>query len=336
MTSTPHQYIDRRTGNVRTERLFGDGLVGFLYSRIRENAPRMFRLLTSRSSSSLIGYLQYESILGARMRSNRTWMRAWGVNPDECLDPIDQLDTPGKLFSRKLRYHEYRPMPNGSGVVVSPCDSRVMLGSFRETSMLCLKDKFFDFEELFGPAGTSWRKAFESGDFAIFRLTPDMYHYNHAPVSGQVMDYYELTGDYHSCNPSAVLELVTPYSKNKRTVTIIDTDVPDGTGVGLVAMIEVVALMIGRIVQCYSAVNYDDPQPIRPRMFLAKGQPKSCFLPGSSTVVLVFQPDRVQFDDDLLINQYRAGVTSRLSLGFGQPLVETELRVRSSIARAND
>jgi phosphatidylserine decarboxylase len=44
--------------------------------------------------------------------------------------------------------------------------------------------------------------------------------------------------------------MVRPYSKNKRVVTIIDTDVEGGTGIGLVAMIEVVALMIGDIVQC--------------------------------------------------------------------------------------
>ena len=52
--------------------------------------------------------------------------------------------------------------------------------------------------------------------------------------------------------PGAVVALVTPYSKNSRVVTIIDTEVPGGTGVGLVAMIEVVALMIGEVVQCYS------------------------------------------------------------------------------------
>ena len=34
-----------------------------------------------------------------------------------------------------------------------------------------------------------------------------------------------------------------------------DTDIPGGSHVGFVAMIEVVALMIGDIVQCYSADN---------------------------------------------------------------------------------
>ena len=132
------------------------------------------------------------------------------------------------------------------------------------------------------------------GDFAVFRLTPDKYHYNHTPVAGIVADIYEIAGGYHSCNPGAVVEIVTPYSKNKRVVTIIDTDVPDGTGVGLVAMVEVVALMIGEIVQCYSTERYDNPQPVTKGMFLAKGRPKSLYRPGSSTDVLIFQQGQSQ------------------------------------------
>jgi phosphatidylserine decarboxylase len=47
----------------------------------------------------------------------------------------------------------------------------------------------------------------------------------------------------------------------------------------------------------------------------------------------VFQKGRVRFSDDLLLNQKRAEVQSRFTLGFGIPLVETEVKVRSLIAR---
>src|SRR5262249_41590274 len=153
---------------------------------------------------------------------------------------------------------------------------------------LFLKDKFFNYEELIGPQ-SPWLETFKNGDFAIFRLTPDKYHYNHTPVAGSVADFYELAGDCHSCNPSAVIELVTPYSKNRRAVTVIQTDVPDGTNVGFVAMIEIVALMIGEVVQAYSEDGYDLPVAIQPGMFIKKGVPKSLFRPGSSTDVVLFQ-----------------------------------------------
>jgi phosphatidylserine decarboxylase len=129
-----------------------------------------------------------------------------------------------------------------------------------------------------------------------------------------------------------VVAAVTPYSKNKRVVTILDTDVPGGSDAGMVAMIEIVALMVGDVVQCYSETRYDAPQPVRPGMFLRQGCPKSLYRPGSSTDVLIFQSGRVTFSSDLVRSLHAPGVESRFSLGFGRPLVETEVLVRSCVA----
>jgi phosphatidylserine decarboxylase len=224
-------------------------------------------------------------------------------------------------------------MPADPSAIVSPADAKVLVGSFADTSRLFLKEKFFCFEELFGRRPGNWAENFQDGDFCIFRLTPDKYHYNHTPVAGNVSDIYEISGSYHSCNPGAVVTVATPYSKNKRVVTIIDTDVEGGTQVGLVAMIEVVALMIGDIQQCYSEDRYDHPKQIEPSMFLKKGCPKSLYRPGSSVDVLVFQKDRIVFSEDILANMYRYDAQSRYTKGFGRPLVETDVQVRSEIAR---
>ena len=69
-------------------------------------------------------------------------------------------------------------------------------------------------------------------------------------------------------------------------------------------------------------------------MFVERGAVKSLFRPGSSTDVLLFQKGRVQFDRDVLSNLNRADVLSRFSQGFNRGLVETGVKVRSSIARA--
>lgn len=169
----------------------------------------------------------------------------------------------------------------------------------------------------------------------MFRLTPDQYHYNHVPVTGKVVDFYQIPVLYHACNPNAVVSVATPYSKNKRVVTIIDTDVEGGSLVGLVAMIEVVALMIGDIVQCYSEKKYDNPFPVGVGMFLQRGAPKSLFRPGSSTVILVFQKERIRFAEDITANMACPGAESVFSRGFGQPLVESDVKVRSLIASLN-
>ena len=209
----------------------------------------------------------------------------------------------------------------------------MLAGSFAEQSLLFIKEKFFDYQELLGQTAKGWPAEFARGDFAVFRLTPEKYHYNHFPVSGRVTDFYQIQGRYHSCNPGAVIQMVRPYSKNKRVVTVIDTDIPGGTGIGLVAMIEVVALMIGDIVQCFSEQKYDGPQPLEPGMIVRKGQPKSLFRPGSSVDVLIFQRDRVAFCEDIVSNLHHQAAESRFSSGFGKPLVETEVKVRSIIGR---
>jgi phosphatidylserine decarboxylase len=331
-----HQYVERQTGRARTEKLIADRLLNQIYSTNREKPGRLFDILTSPRISKLLGFVSFDLTLRAGWRHDPDLQRNLGIDWSEALDPPEDMRTLRDVFERRIRYWECRPMESDPRAVVSPADARALLGSFRDTSCLVLKEKFFHFTELLGLDKTRWLDAFARGDYAVFRLTPDKYHYNHAPVTGRVVDIYEIPGAYHSCNPGAVVAAVTPYSKNKRVVTILDTDVDGGTRAGLVAMIEIVALMIGDIVQCYSDEGYDDPRSVRKGMLLKRGRPKSLYRPGSSTDVLLFQPHRVRFSMDLLENMRRPGASSRFSEGFGRPLVETDLRVRSTIGMALD
>ena len=332
-TAAPHQYLRRECGSAVDERLFGDRIVRFLYSSARERAPALFRALTGRRISHLLGVMNFDLPLTAGLLGNRRFLERAGVDLSECLNPPEAFRTPRQIFERKIRYWERRPMDESPQAVVSPADSRAVIGSFDEQSGLFVKGKFFEFAEFLGSGKCHWHEKFCGGDFAIFRLTPDKYHFNHTPVAGRVDDIYEIAGACHSCNPSAVVELATPYSKNRRVVTVIDTDVPGGSGVGFVAMVEIVALMIGQIVQCYSDDKYDDPRPVAPGMFVRKGQPKSLYRPGSSTDVLIFERGRVEFEPDLIANRHAAHAASRFTAGFGFPLVETEVAARSSIGR---
>jgi phosphatidylserine decarboxylase len=326
-----HQYIERDSGRIVTERLLADSLVQLLYGAAREKAFPLFQLLTSARASRWMARLHFD-LSGLRdPRRLRRLVAELDIDLSECVAPPEDLNSSRKLFERQIRYWERRPMSPAVDAVVSPADARVLVASLAETSLLFIKEKFFDWRELLG-TDRPWQAAFEGGCFALLRLTPEKYHYNHAPVAGVVRDVYELQGAYHSCNPGAVVREVRPYSKNRRVVTVVDTNVPGGTGVGLVAMVEVVALMIGDICQCYSATAYDRPQVVLPGLFLRKGQPKSLYRPGSSVDVLFFQPGRVRFADDLVGNRFRPGVKSRFSFGFQQPLVETDIRVRSTIA----
>lgn len=328
-----HQYIVRESGEILTEKLIADRSIGLLYNRVREHAPTMFKALTSGYMSSLLGYLHFNLNLDRKRGKGHQLLAAMGADWRECVDPPQAFDTARKVFERRIRYWEVRPMDDDPMILVSPADSKVLIGALATTPQLFIKEKFFSPGELLDDR-RPWLKEFEGGDFAIFRLTPDKYHYNHLPVSGVVKELYELEGCYHSCNPVAVMAMAGLYSKNRRIVTIIDTNVAGGSQVGLVAMIEVVALMIGDIVQCYSETGYQDPQPVRPGMFLRKGSPKSLYRPGSSTDILLFQAGAMEFSEDLRHNVRRRDVQSRFSSGLEHPLVETDIKVRSTIGRS--
>ncbi len=330
LSTMPHQYIDRNSLQVITEKPIADRSIQFLYTTLRENAPAMFRALTSGRMSSLLGYFHYD-MPGKNRNCGKDLFNRFGADWQECINPVGFYDSHRKFFERQIRYWETRPMNRKQTTIVSPADSRLLIGSFTETSTLFIKDKFFDLAELLGP-DTSWHRRFLGGDFAVFRLTPDKYHYNHVPVDGRVVAIYNVDGRYHSCNPSALITTASLYSKNRRVVTIIDTDVPGGTAIGLVAMVEIVALMIGDIVQAYSEERYDHPQDIRPGQMVKRGCPKSLFRPGSSTDVVIFEPGRIAFAEDLVNNSQRRDVQSRFTSGYNRPLVETDVAARSSIA----
>lgn len=330
LSTMPHQYIDRNSLEVITEKPIGDRTIQFLYNTLRENTPAMFRALTSGKMSSLLGYFHYDMLAKTRKNGHELFSR-FGADWQECVELISFYDSHRKFFERQIRYWQTRPMNSKSTTIVSPADSRVLIGSFTETSSLFIKDKFFDLEELLAP-DSSWQHRFKGGDFAVFRLTPDKYHYNHVPVNGRVVAIYHVDGRYHSCNPSALIATASLYSKNRRVVTIIDTDVVGGTAIGLVAMVEIVALMIGDIVQRYSEERYNNPQDVRAGQMIKRGCPKSLFRPGSSTDVLIFEPGRIAFAEDLVKNSQRSDVQSRFTSGFKRPLVETDVLVRSSIA----
>lgn len=331
MNQVAHHYVDRATGNVVREHLLGNAVISALYSPALEKAPLLTHLASSRYVSRVLGYLNYDNVLASRATGMFKFLRRSGIQLSEFVGPLSEYDTARKIFERQIRYWNCRPMPANPRAVLCPADARALVGSMAASSGLYLKQKFFSFPELLGE-DSPWQDSFAGGDYAVFRLTPEKYHYTHSPVSGRILDFYSIEGRYHPCNPNAAVQLMTPVSKNRRVVTILETDCPRGSRIGRIAMIEVVALMIGQIEQRYSEDRYERPRELGRGMFVRAGAPKALFRPGSSTVVLLFQARRIRFAPDLIENQRRGGISSRFSLTLGEPLAETDVAVRSLLA----
>ncbi|MEZ4526577.1 MAG: phosphatidylserine decarboxylase [Desulfobacterales bacterium] len=211
-----HQYIERNSACVKNETLFADRLINAIWSDKRENSSLLFKMLSSATMSDLLAFFTYDLPLGAKISGMPRFAKNMGIDLSEC---VNAPQTPRELFERKIRYWQTRPMPADPGCIVSPADARMLPGSFARSSRIFLKEKFFDYAELLGEDKTQWQREFHEGDYAVFRLTPDKYHYNHVPVSGKVVDFYEIQGNYSPCNPGAAMTVCTPHSKNKRALS---------------------------------------------------------------------------------------------------------------------
>ena len=119
-----HQYIERDSGRVVTEQLIGDRMVRLLYHEVRESSTKLFGILTSSRSSHILGMVNFDRPL----LSERAFLESCSINLSECLDPAAHLETPRKIFERRIRYWECRPMPEDTDAVVSPADARVLVG----------------------------------------------------------------------------------------------------------------------------------------------------------------------------------------------------------------
>jgi len=127
---------------------------------------------------------------------------------------------------------------------------------------------------------------YDGGALVISRLSLQDYHHFHFPDSGVPGDAVAIPGMLHAGGPYAIREVVPYYSENHRVVTPFDSD-----HFGRMLIVEIGAMTVGSIRQTHQAGV---------RVF--KGERKGFFGLGGSTVVLLFKPGFMAFDEDILSN----------------------------------
>ena len=149
---------------------------------------------------------------------------------------------------------------------------------------------------------------FEGGTLIVARLCPVDYHRFHFPVSGELVRHYRVSGALHSVNPIAFESAPQVFLKNERQIAILENQ-----AFGTVAMIEVGALGVGKIVQ--SAYSNRGALPLK----FDKGQEKGYFLFGGSTVIWLLEKNKLTLSPDLAQNSAQ-GLETWIPLG--EPLGE--------------
>ncbi len=289
----PIRYVDRQSGEIWVEKVAGENWLAWLY----HNPVGQFSLHTMVKRKFISTW--YGNRMDAPGSADKVgpFVEEYGIDLD--IAQKKTFTSFNDFFTREL-VPGARPIDPDTNAIVSPADCKVL--AYRDIGNTDFLVKGYRFNVASFLQDTALAKKYEYGSLLIARLCPADYHRFHFPVSGEVGGPVQIAGDYYSVNPIALREIVEILCMNKREYVTIETN-----GFGEVVMAEVGATMVGSIIQTYTGNT------------ALKGDEKGYFKFGGSTVVLLFEPGKVQIDEDLLQNSAAQ--------------LETEVRIGERIAR---
>ena len=197
-------------------------------------------------------------------------------------------------FFRRQLLPGQRPADSGAEVLVSPCDGKVQAFSIGGDAEFEIKGISYTAAQLLRSEALAER--YRGGTLMLLRLSVDDYHRFAWPAAGRAEAPVRLGGVLHTVDPFAA-ERRPIYRENIREYTLLETE-----RFGTVLMMEVGALMVGRIVNRFAPGS------------VQRGEEKGYFEFGASSVILCLERDTVRIDADLLRNT-AAGAETAVKLG---------------------
>lgn len=284
-------YRNRQTDDMISEKMMAPKLQGLMAgSRL---VWRLFDFFMNRSWCCwLYGKWQDRS---ASRKNIGLFVATHHIDVDEIELPLSQYTNFNAFFSRRLK-SDARPFNLDPKVFCAPADGKVFVyAQLHERTLLPIKNAYVNIAELL--ASDFCAEPYHGGSALVVRLAPYDYHRFHFAESGMAEQAQEIDGRYYPVNPPALVHKPDLFAHNKRTITYLNTE-----QFGRIAYMEVAGYAVGRIVQCYESGG------------VIRGQEKGYFQFGGSTLVLLFEPGVILFDEDL-IRDTKAGVEVQVQTG---------------------
>ncbi|MFQ3168314.1 MAG: phosphatidylserine decarboxylase [Limisphaerales bacterium] len=235
----------------------------------------------------------------------KPFIEQYGLDEGEFAEPLDDYNSFNEFFYRKLK-PSARPVDAAADSVVFPADGRhLAFADITVETNFFVKGQSFDLGQFLGDTGLA--KRYDGGSMLLSRLCPVDYHRFHFPCAGVPGPPNFINGWLYSVNPIALITRPSIFWENKRVVTAIESP-----ALGQVQFVEIGATMVGSIRQTYA-----------PDATMAKGSEKGYFAFGGSSVAVLFEKGRIEFDADLLENtanglETYARVGERMGQALGQ------------------
>ncbi len=266
-----------------------EGLLNFLY---KNKLGRFFlKILSSRCISSLCGVFLdswlSKPLINSFIKKNNIVISDFEADNFKCFNDC---------FCRKIKNGK-RPIDMGENVLISPCDGLLSAYNLTDNTILPIKQSAYTLNSLLNSEELA--NTYNNGICLVFRLCVDHYHRYCYPASGQKSENIFIKGKLHTVRPIA-LEAMPVFVQNCREYTTICTK-----QFGQILQMEVGAMLVGKIKNHHGQSNVE------------KGQEKGMFLYGGSTIILLFEKNKVNISKDFFENTKNGLETPVL---MGQPI----------------
>ncbi len=269
---------DREHRRYFREKVYGDALIQWTYGTRLGRAITDHLLVKPWLSQA---YGQYQNT----QRSARKiphFVREFQIPMNEYEGSPENYRSFNEFFIRKFK-PGMRPFVSPEKAMPAFAEARYLaFESIRDDQVFPVKGGYLSAESLLGSSEKA--APFVGGPLLLARLCPVDYHRYHYPDAGTTTDAFTVHGHLHSVNPIALAQRGEIFIQNERRVAIIETQ-----NFGKLAMIEVGALCVGKIVQ-----THDERKPF------GVGDEKGYFLFGGSTVIVLGEKGRWRPDAELL------------------------------------
>ncbi|KAL3453259.1 phosphatidylserine decarboxylase-domain-containing protein [Aspergillus insuetus] len=279
---------DRITGQINEERMSVYVRLGIrlLYKGLKSRDMEKKRIRKILKSLSIKQGKKYDDPASASQI--RDFINFHQLDMSEVLLPLDQFKNFNEFFYRALKPNA-RPCsaPNEPRIVVSPADCRsVVFDKISEATGIWVKGREFSIKRLLGDAYPEDVARYQNGALGVFRLAPQDYHRFHIPVDGVMGTPKTIEGEYYTVNPMAIRSALDVYGENVRILVPIDS-----VAHGRVMVICVGAMMVGSTVITRQAGEK-----------VARAEELGYFKFGGSTLIVLFEEGKINFDSDLVDN----------------------------------
>ena len=286
------EYIERKTGEIKVEKVPGEKYLKFLYYNPLGELP--LNLVVKKKF--LTEYYGKKMDKPESVKKIPSFIEQADINIAEAKKRVEEFKSFNDFFYRELK-EGARTVDYRENVLASPADGKIL--AFENLDIekeFYIKGDKFTLEEFFADKGLA--NKYKDGVFMIIRLAPIDYHRFHFPADGEISESKLIDGVYYSVSTYAIKKNFRILCENKREYSILKTK-----KFGDIAMFEVGATMVGGIKQSYKSNSY-----------VKKGEEKGYFYFGGSTCVLVFERGKVKIDEDLLENT-KKGIETKVYMG---------------------